>query len=177
MAEVSGSCSYILLGAITFLAASMIFAINTVLLLTEKNARIRSLEKIIIIALQKPSFYAHTYQHQGDIMPEEQGIYINPQGDAIGVSVGDGNILEGVFTKTTGDVANVASQTPASQQATSPRINALLTQLQRQIENDNELSAQDKANALEQVKALGLLQQDSTKQVMMATSEELVPDL
>jgi hypothetical protein len=41
------------------------------LLLSEKDNRIRSLENMVITALQRPSFYAQTYQNQGDTMSEK----------------------------------------------------------------------------------------------------------
>ena len=38
--------------------------------LAEKDSRIRSLENMVETALQRPSFYAQTYHHQGDTMPQ-----------------------------------------------------------------------------------------------------------
>ncbi len=39
-------------------------------LLAEKDNRIQKLENMIMTVLERPNFYAETYQHQGDIMPE-----------------------------------------------------------------------------------------------------------
>ncbi len=40
------------------------------LLLSEKDSRIRSLETMVVTALERPGFYAQTYNNQGDIMPQ-----------------------------------------------------------------------------------------------------------
>ena len=40
------------------------------LLLAEKDSRIRSLETMVVTALERPGFYAETYNNQGDTMPQ-----------------------------------------------------------------------------------------------------------
>lgn len=50
--------------------------------------------------------------NQGDIMPQEREVNITPQGDAIGVVIGDSNNLKGILTKTSGDLANTTNDTP-----------------------------------------------------------------
>ncbi|AFZ22502.1 hypothetical protein Cylst_0125 [Cylindrospermum stagnale PCC 7417] len=53
-----------------------------------------------------------------------------------------------------GVVTNTISQLPASPEPDKPGIKELLTQLQAAIEADKNLNQEDKAEALEQVKAL-----------------------
>ncbi|MEO0967164.1 MAG: hypothetical protein AAFX80_02205 [Cyanobacteria bacterium J06639_18] len=45
-------------------------------------------------------------------MPQEREVNITPQGDAIGVVIGDSNNLKGILTKTCGDLANTNNDTP-----------------------------------------------------------------
>ena len=45
-------------------------------------------------------------------MSQEREINISPQGDAIGIVVGDSNNLEGVLTKTSEDIANTKNDPP-----------------------------------------------------------------
>jgi hypothetical protein len=53
-----------------------------------------------------------------------------------------------------GTVTNTINELPKSDEAEKPGIKELLTQLQTAIEADKNLSEEDKAEALEQVKAL-----------------------
>ncbi|MBW4449427.1 MAG: hypothetical protein KME38_21940 [Spirirestis rafaelensis WJT71-NPBG6] len=108
-------------------------------------------------------------------MPEDSGININPEADVIIIALGDVN-NQGVIGKISGDVANIMNDTPGSQQADTSGITALVAQLQKRIENNNQLSPVDKAQALEQVKALAFINQANNKQVMTATSDELLSD-
>jgi hypothetical protein len=142
----------------------------------KKNTRINSLESILQTALQKPNLYIQNYQHIGDIMSEDNGITINPQGDAVGISIGDDNYQEGVFAKTSGDVANVVNEIEDSREAASPRIKALLSQIEKTIENNDDLSPQDKSYALQQLKSLESTTQSNKKQLMKAESDELMTD-
>ncbi len=45
-------------------------------------------------------------------MPQEREVNITPQGDAVGVVVGDSNNLKGILTKTSEDIANTRNDTP-----------------------------------------------------------------
>jgi hypothetical protein len=108
-------------------------------------------------------------------MPEDSGININPQADVIIIAGGDIH-NQGVIGKISGDVANIMNDTPGSQQADTSGITALIAQLQKRIENSNQLSPVDKAQALEQVKALAFIDQTKNKQVMTATTDELLSD-
>jgi hypothetical protein len=108
-------------------------------------------------------------------MPEDSGININPQAEVIIIALGDID-NQGVIGKITGDVANIMNDSPGSQQADTSGITALIAQLQKRIENNNQLSPVDKAQALQQVKALAFIDQAKNKQVMTATSDELLSD-
>ncbi|MBD2770857.1 hypothetical protein [Iningainema tapete] len=110
-------------------------------------------------------------------MPEDYGISINPQGDVIGIAVGDYNIQEGVFTKTSGDVANVVNEVPQSQPVDVPNTETLLTETQKRFEENDELSPEEKSLAQQHLKALESISEGTTKQVMEATSQEFLPNL
>lgn len=53
-------------------------------------------------------------------MTQEREINITPQGDAIGVVVGDSNNLKGILTKTSGDIANTKDTLQPEIQAIEP---------------------------------------------------------
>ena len=143
--------------------------------LNEKNARIHSLKSILKTGLQKPIFYIQTYQHIGDIniMSEDNGITINPQGDAVGISIGDDNYQEGVFAKTSGDVANFVNELENSREADSPQMKALLSQIEKTIENNDNLSPEEKNYALQQLKSLESTSQANRKKLMKAESDQI----
>ena len=143
--------------------------------LNEKNARIHSLKSILKTGLQKPIFYIQTYQHIGDIniMSEDNGITINPQGDAVGISIGDDNYQEGVFAKTSGDVANFVNELENSREADSPQMKALLSQIEKTIENNDDLSPEEKNYALQQLKSLESTSQANRKKLMKAESDQI----
>ncbi|PSB17830.1 hypothetical protein C7B65_17375 [Phormidesmis priestleyi ULC007] len=121
------------------------------LLLTEKDDRIRSLEQMIQTALHQPTFNVETVQ--GDFMPEHRGININAGDNAniSGVSSGDGVVNLGEIS---GNVTNTINQLPESSEPEQLSIKTLLTQLQQAIESDADLSTPDKSDLLEQVKSL-----------------------
>jgi uncharacterized protein YjbI with pentapeptide repeats len=121
------------------------------LLLTEKDDRIRRLEQMIQTALHQPTFNVETVQ--GDFMPEHRGININAGDNAniSGVSSGDGIVNLGEIS---GNVTNAINQLPESSEPEQVSIKTLLTQLQRAIESDADLSTPDKSDLLEQVKSL-----------------------
>lgn len=123
-------------------------------LIEEKDSRISSLENMIATALQRPSFYAETYQHQGDIMTDSSKINVSA-GGSVG-AVGGGNISnQGVMNLGTisGNVTNAINQLPDSSEPEKPGIKELLSQLQAAI-NDPNLADDDKTQALEQIKVL-----------------------
>lgn len=45
-------------------------------------------------------------------MTQEREVNVTPQGDAIGIVIGDSNNLKGVMTKTSGDLANTNNDIP-----------------------------------------------------------------
>lgn len=143
--------------------------------LNEKNNRIHSLESKLQIILQKPSLDVQNYQHIGDIkiMSEDNGITINPQGDAVGISIGDDNYQEGVFAKTSGDVANFVNESENSREEASPQMKALLSQIEKTIENNDDLSEEEKSYALQQIKSLSATSQANRKKLMEAESNEI----
>ena len=76
-----------------------------------------------------------------------------------------------------GIVTNTINQLPASPQSDKPGIKELLTQLQTAIEAETDLSDDDKAEALEQVKALaevGQNPQESTMQKAGKTAMKIL---
>ncbi|MEM6402346.1 MAG: hypothetical protein AAF757_19315 [Cyanobacteria bacterium P01_D01_bin.116] len=148
--------------------------------LNQKNAQIQSLESItksaLKFAVKKPNFYIQNYQHIGDIMSEDNGITITPQGDAVGISIGDDNYQEGVFAKTSGDVANFVNELEGSKEEASPKIKALFAQIQKTIENNDDLSADEKNYALQQLKSLESNSSANKRKLMKAESDELMSD-
>ncbi len=141
--------------------------------LNQKNAQIQSLESILKFVVEKPNLYVQTYQHIGDIMSEDNGITITPQGDAVGISIGDDNYREGVFAKTSGDVANFVNEVEGSREETSPKIKALFAQIQKTIENNDDLSPDEKNYALEQLKSLESNSSANKRKLMKAESDEI----
>ena len=121
------------------------------LLLAEKDDRIHSLEQMIQTALHQPTFNVETVQ--GDFMPENKGINISAGDNAniSGVSSGDGIVNLGTIS---GSVTNAIKQLPDSSEAGQTSLKVLLTQLQKAIETDTDLSVSDKSDLLEQVQSL-----------------------
>jgi uncharacterized protein YjbI with pentapeptide repeats len=125
------------------------------MLIAEKSDRIRSLENMVTTALQQPTFYAETYQHQGDFMPDNSGVNFNAGRDIGDISGVVGQNMTGVAGgDISGQVTNTINQLPASPQPDEPGIKELLEQLHQAIENAEELKPEDKAEALKQVQAL-----------------------
>jgi uncharacterized protein YjbI with pentapeptide repeats len=132
----------------------------------EKDERIRSLEKLLENAIHQPKFYVETYQTQGEfIMSQSKGnISISGgQGNITGVSAagesgaaaaGETLSMTGAIGAISGSVTNTINQLPDSPEPDKPGIKELMTQLQAAIEADTNLSDEDKAEALEQVKAI-----------------------
>ncbi|HEY9761425.1 MAG TPA: pentapeptide repeat-containing protein, partial [Trichocoleus sp.] len=121
------------------------------LLLAEKDDRIRSLEQMIQTALHQPTFNVETVQ--GDFMPEHKGINVSAgdNSNISGVSSGDGIINLGTIS---GNVTNAINQLSDSSQTGQASLKVLLTQLQAAIETDTDLPDPDKSDLLEQVQSL-----------------------
>jgi uncharacterized protein YjbI with pentapeptide repeats len=121
----------------------------------EKDKRIRSLEKMVMTAIESNKFYVETYYQLGDTVSEKSSINIQSDGgnigDVSGLVVGD---VSGVVNlgEISGNVTNTINQLPDSNGIDEPSIKDLLLQLQAAIEAEAELPPEDKAEALEQVK-------------------------
>lgn len=128
---------------------------NVRLLIAEKDERIRSLENMVEVALKRPSFYAETYQHQGNIMHENSGININAGGN-VGAVGGRDVSNQGVMNLDiiNSSVTNAINQLADSPQDGQPEVKELLNQLQAAINSEDALKKEDKAEALEQLKVL-----------------------
>lgn len=125
--------------------------------MAEKDERIRSLENMVTTAIESNKFYVETYYSLGDTVSEKSSIHIDSGGGNVSGVVG-GNVenISGVVNLGTisGDVANTINQLPESGNTDEPSLKELLMQLQSAIEATPELPAEDKAEALEQVKTL-----------------------
>jgi hypothetical protein len=128
---------------------------NDARLLAEKDARIQSLEVMVMTALKRPGFYAETYHHKGDVMSENSGINVNAGGN-VGAVGGHDAINQEILNLGTlsGEVTNAVNQLPDASEVGLGRTKELLAQLQRMIEDDPQLQPENKAEALEQVKVL-----------------------
>lgn len=84
-------------------------------------------------------------------MKDKQGIQI---GGSVGGSVTTGKIEGDSSSHVGGNVSFAINELPSSSEADQPGIKELLTQLQKAIEADPNLSEVDKQDALKQVKEL-----------------------
>jgi uncharacterized protein YjbI with pentapeptide repeats len=127
----------------------------------EKDQRIRSLEEMVLTAIQQKTFYVETYQNMGDTVTEKSSININAGGDIGSLSgIVSGNV-SGVMNLGTisGNVSNTINQISEDSEEKA-ELKALLQRLQSAIETEPELSPEDKAEALEQVQTLAKAGQD-----------------
>ena len=128
--------------------------------ITEKDERIKSLEKILAEALEQPKFYVETYQNQGEfIMTQENKGNVSikgVQGNVSGVAAaGENQTMTGVVLGQVSDsVTNIINQLESSSDSDQIKLKDLLSQLQEAIEAETELSNDDKVEALEQIKVL-----------------------
>ena len=152
------------------------------LLMAGKDNRIRSLENMVETALQRPSFYAQNYQNQGDTMSDKSSdIKFGNVGGALGAFAGGD--ISGVAGKDitgaaggdlSGTVTTTIGQLQESNAPEAPQLADLLQQLQTAIESDTNLSADDKAEALEQVKALAEAGQSPKEGRMQKTAKTAI---
>jgi uncharacterized protein YjbI with pentapeptide repeats len=77
------------------------------LLLAEKDSRIRSLETMVVTALERPNFYAETYNNQGDTMPKKESNF-NLQGAQFGGGLVDAETVNA--HQIGGNITNYTSQ-------------------------------------------------------------------
>jgi len=125
----------------------------------EKDARIRSLESMVMTAISSSKFYVETYQHQGELIMSQSKGNVNisgVQGNVSGVAAaGENQTMTGVaIGAISGSVTNTINQLPPSLDPNHLGIKELLFQLQAVIEAETNLSDEDKVEALEQVKTL-----------------------
>ena len=148
--------------------------------ITEKDERIRSLEKMVMTAIESNKFYVETYYQLGDTVSEKSSIDIQTGGGNVGnisgLVAGD---VSGVVNlgKISGDVTNTINQLPDSSGTDEPSIKELLLQLQAAIEAEPELAPEDKAEALEQVKVFaeaGQKPEDNILQKAAKTSMKIL---
>ena len=122
----------------------------------EKDERIRSLENLLANAYQQPKYYVETYTEGELTMSQSKGnIKISGVGGNVSgvAAAGENMSMTGVaIGEISGNVTNTINQLPDSSETEG--IKELLTQLQAAIETDQNLSNEDKTEALEQVKAL-----------------------
>ena len=147
--------------------------------MTEKDERIRSLERMVESAIQNNKFYVETYYNMGDTVSEKSSININAGGDISNVSGIAGGDISGVLNLGTisGSVTNAINQLPDQPGSEQPSLKELLTQLQALIETETELAPEDKAEALEQVKTLaeaGQKPEDSGLQKVAKTAMKIL---
>ena len=167
---------WVVILAILVILFLTLLLIQTVSLLAEQNARISSLEKTLSALRQKPTFYQKNYYHQGDIMSQGE-INVTPQGDAIGVVVGSYNNLEGVLTKTSGDIANISNDPPQSaSQNVKPMRKPLSSELEKPIEKDSENSTESNNSAFDQRHSLKMINPGSNLEIVPSNSDELLSD-
>jgi uncharacterized protein YjbI with pentapeptide repeats len=152
------------------------------LLIAEKDNRIRSLENMVVTALQRPNFYAGTYNNQGDTMSDKSSnIKFGNVGGDIGAFAGGD--IQGVAGKDitgavggdiSGTVTTTIGQLQESNAPEAAKLADLLKQLQTAIESDKNLSEDDKAEALEQVKALAEAGQSPEEGAMQKTAKTAI---
>jgi uncharacterized protein YjbI with pentapeptide repeats len=125
----------------------------------EKDARIRSLENMVMTAKSSTNFYVENYQHQGEFTMSQSKGNVNissVQGNISGIAAaGEAQAMTGVtLGAISGSVTNTISQLPLALDPSAPGLKELLAQLQTAIEAEPELAEEDKIEALEQVKIL-----------------------
>jgi hypothetical protein len=122
--------------------------------IAEKDDRIRSLEQIVMTAVQQDrNFYIET--QWGDIVTEKHSTEIHSEsGDVINIR--DVHAHDSVINlgQISGDVSQQINQLSGEADPDQARLKELLTQLQQLIEAEPELTPGDKAEGLEQVKVL-----------------------
>ena len=152
-------------------------------LLEEKDKTIlmlaRQVDRAVETASARPNIYAQNYHNQGDTMPDNSreikvgdvtgGIVAG--GDASGVA---GQNMTGVVGGVSGTVTNTINQLEKADEAEAPKLADLLKQLQAAIEADANLSEEDKAEALEQVKAIAEAGQNPKEGVMQKTAKSAI---
>ena len=128
----------------------------------DSREQIAYLRKLIMTLTERGVIYNNIEVQttsESTAMTDSSSKNINVRGDVTGSTLNIGEI--------SGIVTNTINQLPASTQSDQPGLKELLTELQTAIEAETDLSDDDKAEALEQVKTLaevGKNPQDSTLQ-------------
>ncbi|OUL32289.1 hypothetical protein BV372_19390 [Nostoc sp. T09] len=117
------------------------------LLLIEKDSYIHDLKNMLTTALGQSKYYIQGDNKVSDI----SGINIQGSSNVSGIAGGGSVANLGTIS---GNVSIALNQLPDAPEAEKPGIKELLTQLQAAISQSPELSADDKAEALEQVQTL-----------------------
>ncbi|MBD2438768.1 pentapeptide repeat-containing protein [Nostoc sp. FACHB-110] len=148
--------------------------------IAEKDERIHSLEQMVMSAITGDKFYVETYYNLGETMSEQHSISINSGGGNVsGVMSGQIADVSGVLNLGAigGDVSNTIDQLSSVSEPDKPSLKELLAQLQKAIEAEPNLSSEDKAEALEQLKTLaeaGKNPHDSTLQRAAKTALKIL---
>lgn len=152
------------------------------LLIAEKDNRIRRLENMVEMALKRHNFYVETYNNQGDTMSDKSSnIKFGNVGGDIGAFAGGD--IQGVAGKDitgaaggniSGTVTATIGQLQESNAPEAAKLADLLKQLQTAIESDKNLSEDDKAEALEQVKTLAEAGQSPEEGAMQKTAKTAI---
>jgi uncharacterized protein YjbI with pentapeptide repeats len=148
-------------------------------LLEEKDKTILMLagqvDRALTTAIKRPSLYARNYHNQGDTMSDKSSeIKI---GDVSGGSISGiasnvaGENMTGVAGVVSGNVTQSIGQLEKVDEPEAPKLADLLKQLQAAIEADANLSEEDKAEALEQVKVLAEAGQNPKEGAMQKTAK------
>ena len=101
------------------------------LLLAEKDSRIRSLETMVVTALERPGFYAETYNNKGDTMsqnPKKQSTF-NLQGSQFGGGLVDADTVNA--EQIGGNITNYTTEQKQNLTQVAAEIRQLLTQLEQ----------------------------------------------
>ncbi|MGQ4648369.1 hypothetical protein [Lyngbya aestuarii] len=111
-------------------------------LLAEKDSRISSLENMVETALQRPSFYAQTYHHQGDAMSNAPKKYT--KNDLRGASFAGGFIdADTVYAEQIGgNINNYPLEQKQNLADAAAEIQQILQQLEQTYPNASEIEKQ-----------------------------------
>lgn len=124
--------------------------------IAEKDERIRSLEEMVKTAIQGEKFYIQTQYNMGDNISKHSSISIQATGDISNISGVVGGDVNGLLNtgSINGDIPNVVGQPSDETTKGDHKLKELLAQLQQLIENEKDLSPEDKTEALQQIKLL-----------------------
>jgi uncharacterized protein YjbI with pentapeptide repeats len=140
----------------------------------EKDERIRSLEQMVMSAIEGKKFYFETNYQLGDTVSEKSSISITSgSGDISNISGLVGGDVSGVVNlgEISGNVTNAINQLSDSAGTNEQSLKELLLQLQAAIEAETELTPEDKAEALAEVKVLAEAGQATADNVLQKAAK------